>query len=109
MHGEMSTDTTATTASVWRFKPYLRLWWARVAAAAGVQMLAVAIGWHMYEVTHNVYDLGMVGLMQFLPRVLLIFVVGTAVDRYDRRKILGASLALQGLVALILALGSSSY
>lgn len=95
--------------SVWKFKPYLRLWWARVAAAAGVQMLAVAVGWHMYEVTHNVFDLGMVGLMQFLPRVLLIFVVGTAVDRYDRRKILGLSLALQGLVAVILAIGASPY
>lgn len=95
--------------SVWKFKPYLRLWYSRVAAAAGVQMLAVAIGWHMYEVTHNVVDLGMVGLMQFLPRVVLIFVVGTAVDRYDRRKILGASLALQGLVAVILAIGVSPY
>jgi MFS family permease len=109
MRDLMSSATLETTASVWRFKPYLRLWWARVAAAAGVQMLAVAIGWHMYEVTHNVYDLGMVGLMQFLPRVALIFVVGTTVDRYDRRKILGASLALQGLVALILAFGSSPY
>lgn len=105
----MSVDTTETAASVWRFKPFLRLWYSRVAAAAGVQMLAVAIGWHMYEVTHNIYDLGMVGLMQFLPRVVLIFVVGTAVDRYDRRKILGLSLALQGLVAVILAIGASPY
>lgn len=105
----MSADTSPDVTSVWRFKPFLRLWFARVAAASGVQMLAVAIGWHMYEVTRNIYDLGMVGLMQFLPRVVLIFVVGTAVDRYDRRKILGASLGLQGLVALILAVGASPH
>lgn len=105
----MSETLVETPESVWKFKPYMRLWYARVAAAAGVQMLAVAIGWHMYEVTHNVYDLGMVGLMQFLPRVVLLFFVGTAVDRYDRRKILAASLALQGVVALVLAVGVSPY
>ena len=105
----MSEPLVETPESVWKFKPYMRLWYSRVAAAAGVQMLAVALGWHMYEVTHNVYDLGMVGLMQFLPRVVLLFFVGTAVDRYDRRKILAASLALQGVVALVLTVGVSPY
>jgi len=103
----MDTPFEKPPESVWQFRPYMRLWYARVAAAAGVQMLAVAIGWHMYEVTHNLYDLGMVGLMQFLPRVLLLFFVGTAVDRYDRRRILGLSLSLQGCVAVILAIGAS--
>lgn len=113
----METPFDKPPESVWKFRPFMRLWYSRIAAAAGMQMLAVAIGWHVYEVvmrtTHDQAEafraLGLVGLMQFFPRVALVFVVGTVVDRFDRRVVLGLSLLLQGVVAGILAVGSSKY
>jgi MFS family permease len=54
----------------------------------GRQMLAVAIGWDIYEKTHSALALGLVGLAQLLPVILLTLPVGHLVDNHDRRKIL---------------------
>jgi MFS family permease len=51
-------------------------------------MQSVAVGWHIYEITHRALDLGYVGLAQFLPGILLFLVSGHVVDRFDRRGIL---------------------
>ena len=53
-----------------------------------MEMQSVAIGWQVYEITKNPLDLGLVGLAQFLPGVLLFLVSGHVADRYDRRKLL---------------------
>ena len=50
-------------------------------------MLSVAIGWQMYELTQDAFSLGMVGLAQFIPMLLLTLFVGQIADRYDRRRI----------------------
>ena len=60
---------------------------ARVATTTAYQMLWVAIGWQIYDMTGNALDLGLVGLMQFQPVVAMSVVVGQTVDRYDRRVI----------------------
>ncbi|SDI05721.1 MFS transporter [Pseudomonas panipatensis] len=100
----MSADAT----SLLRHRPFLAFWLARVCTASGFQMLTVAIGWHMYELTHNVLDLGLVGLVEFIPRVLFMLHTGHVADRYDRRKVAAICQAGQGLVALALVLGAST-
>ncbi len=86
---------------------YLRLLGARVTGGAANQMLMVALGWQMYDLTSSAWDLGLVGLAQFLPALLLTLPAGHLVDQHDRRLLLAASLALQGLVAASLALSSA--
>lgn len=84
----------------------MRLWWSRLAATMASQMLMVALGWQMYELTGSAWDLGLVGLAQFAPALPLTLVAGPLIDRHDRRLILAACLALQAGVALVLAWGS---
>ncbi|QXH36455.1 MFS transporter [Pseudomonas muyukensis] len=89
-------------------RPFVAFWMARVFTASGFQMLTVAIGWHLYQLTGNVLDLGLVGLVEFTPRVLFMLHTGHVADRYDRRKVAALCQTLQALIALALALGSVS-
>ena len=70
------------------------------------QMLLLALGWQMYDLTERPLDLGLVGLFQFLPSFLLTIPAGQLVDAIDRRFVLAMSLALQSIVAIVLAWGS---
>ena len=92
--------------SLLRHRAFMRFWFARLAGTAANQMLMVAIGWQMYELTASAWDLGLVGLMQFLPSLALVLVAGHALDRYHRARILAACMALQAIVALLLMLGA---
>ncbi len=85
---------------------------ARFLIVAAVEMQAVAVGWQVYDITHRALDLGLVGLAQFLPGILLFLVSGHTSDRFDRRKVLGfcyAGYALcSGLLLLIAVRGAYS-
>jgi len=61
---------------------------ARFCMVAGMEMQSVAVGWQVYEITKRPLDLGLVGLAQFAPGVLLFLVSGHAADRLDRRRLL---------------------
>ena len=61
---------------------------ARFFIVAAIEMQSVAVGWQVYEITHRALDLGLVGLAQFLPGLLLFLASGHAADRFDRRKLL---------------------
>src|SRR5579872_4425230 len=61
---------------------------ARFFIVTGLEMQSVAVGWQIYEITKRPLDLGLVGLAQFLPGVLLFLVSGHAADRLDRRRLL---------------------
>jgi MFS family permease len=86
---------------------YLRLLGTRVTGGGANQMLMVALGWQMYDLTGSAWELGLVGLAQFLPALLLTLPAGHLVDRHDRRLLLAASLVLQCGVALGLAWSSA--
>ena len=86
------------------FRNYL---WARLLGTAAQQMMLVALGWQMYDLTASAWDLGLVGLMQFVPALFLTIPAGQLVDRVDRRRVLAASLLLQAMIALVLAWGSA--
>ena len=72
------------------------------------QIGAVAIGWQIYELTGSAFDLGMVGLVQFLPTALFLFVVGNAADRYERKRVMQLCQLAEALTALLLAWGAYS-
>lgn len=80
---------------------------SRVATTMANQMMMVIVGWQMYDLTHSAYDLGLIGLMQFLPSLALVLVVGHLADRFDRRYILAWCLTGQLLVAAALIAGNA--
>jgi MFS family permease len=65
----------------------------RFCIVLATEMQSVAVGWQVYEITKRPLDLGLVGLAQFLPGVLLFLVSGHVADRYDRRKLVVACYA----------------
>ncbi len=80
----------------------MRLWIARVFGTLGSQILMLAVGWQMYDLTASAWDLGLVGLLQFLPALLLSLVAGHVADRVHRGRIVATCVALQALVAVTL-------
>ncbi len=78
----------------------------RGAATVALQMAGVAVGWHIYAMTGSAFDLGLVGLVQFLPSVLLVLFVGHAADRYNRLLIVGAAQAAMALILVLIAVGT---
>jgi MFS family permease len=86
----------------------MHLWLARLAGTAGSQMLMLALGWQMYDLTGSAWDLGLVGLLQFLPAIPLALPAGQAIDRLHRARLLAACLACQVLVGATLWLGSAA-
>jgi len=97
------------TAALFKHRAFMRLWFARLAGTAANQMLLVAIGWQMYDLTHSAWDLGLVGLFQFLPALLLVLVAGQVVDRFHRARIAALCMAAQALIALALVWGSATH
>src|SRR6185436_20707045 len=80
--------------------------WTRMLATAANQVLLVALGWQMYDLTASAWDLGLVGLLQFASTFTLTLPSGHLADRVDRRKMLAAAIILQAIVAALLAWGS---
>jgi MFS family permease len=75
---------------------------ARLLATLAAQMQTVAVGWQIYAITRDPLDLGLIGLSQFLPFVVLILPAGQVADHYDRRRILTACYAVEALCAVLL-------
>ncbi|MES2624388.1 MAG: MFS transporter [Pseudomonadota bacterium] len=89
-------DSSSTSRfSAFSHKPFAYYWAARFCATFAVQIVSVAIAWQVYDLTRDPKDLGIIGLVQFLPLLLLVFVTGTVADRYGRRKVMSLSLTLQ--------------
>jgi MFS family permease len=82
------------------YRSFLLFFLSRFATTTASQMVMVVIGWQMYDLTHSAFNLGLVGLCQFLPAVALTLVVGQVVDRYDRRQVLAWCLAGQLMIVL---------
>jgi MFS family permease len=94
--------------SILRLRPFVLYWNARVFAAIAAQMAGVAVAWQMYALTGNAFDLGLVGLVQFLPATVLILIAGQIADRYDRRMILQICQIVEGCAAMALAYATFS-
>ncbi len=92
-----------------RHGSFARFWIARIAAVAGLQMLLLAIGWHMYELTGKAWDLGLVGLFQFAPALLTTLAAGHVADRLHRARLVALCQAAQACVAAALAVATSRH
>jgi MFS family permease len=89
-----------------RQRSFVLFWAARTSTSGAYQMQAVAVGWQLYDLTHDPLDLGLVGLMQFFPVVLFALVIGQAADHFDRRVIVGACQVIKAICAALFTLGT---
>lgn len=85
-----------------RNRDFLLFVGARLTNIFGIQILEVAVGWHLYQMTSNPLDLGLVGLSQFAPVLLLFLVAGLAADHFDRRAIIVVCNVVHGAAAVTL-------
>ena len=95
-------DRPPSAAGLMQQRPFVLFWLARLASTMGYQMLALTIGWQVYEITNSAFDLGLVGLIQFVPAVILTLLIGHAADRYDRRLIVRAAHSVYALAAVMI-------
>ncbi|MGO4700925.1 MFS transporter [Dyella sp. 2RAB6] len=79
--------STSPAASLRQHPAFVQFWFARIASGFGFQMLSVAVGWQIYEITGRALDLGLIGLVQFIPSVLLALPAGHVADQFERRRI----------------------
>jgi MFS family permease len=103
----MSSDTMpASAGALLRQRSFVCFLLSRSLSRFSSQIAAVAIGWQVYDLTASAFVLGMVGLVQFLPTALLVFVAGHAADRYERKRVVQLCQLAQALTALFLAWGA---
>ena len=87
------------SANALTYRPYVFYLAALGCVNFAVQIMSVAVGWQVYDLTHDPYYLGIVGLAQFLPALALVLVTGLVADRFNRRVILGLCLAAEVVAA----------
>jgi MFS family permease len=100
-------NTSPPDRALLRHINYRNYFIARLATNFGNQIQVVALGWQVYALTHSAYDLGLVGLFQFLPAVLLVLPAGHVADRIDRRRV--SQLGVTFKLAAVLLLAWLSY
>ena len=83
-------------------RSFVRFMGARFLVITANQMLMVAVAWHMYDLTGSAWDLGLVGLFQFVPALLLTLPAGHVADRVHRGRLFAACVAIQATVSAVL-------
>ena len=88
---------------------FLKLLIFRVLMVLAYQMMAVAVGWHIYEITHDTLALGLIGLAEAIPYFACALFAGHAVDHFCSRRFFGAlsalTLAVNAFTLTMLAMG----
>jgi MFS family permease len=97
-------QSRAERYAAFRHRAYLRFWTARLLTTFATQVVSVAVGWQMYDLTRDPFDLGLVGIVQFLPSLMLFLVTGIVADRFGRRIIMGLAGLLEAACAAALLL-----
>ena len=95
---------TDQATTVYRDRDFYAFVSARFLATAAMQVQSVAIGWQIYAITHSTLALGLVGLCQFAPMFLLTLPAGEISDRFDQRRVLSTTQAMQGLCGALFLL-----
>ncbi len=85
---------------LFRHDGFRHYWLARFLGSFSAQIMGVSVGWQIYDITRDPFDLGMVGLTLFLPAFVLVLVTGAVADRFNRVLIMTICLAGEGLCAL---------
>ena len=89
---------------VLRNRNYSLLFWGQLISSAGTQMQVVAVAWQVYLLTHSAVALGLIGLVQAIPRLIFSLVGGVFADVFDRRKMLIVIEIVLALTSAVLAL-----
>ena len=87
-------------------RPFVLYFTGRGFSRFAAQMGTVALGWQVYGLTGSAFYLGLLGLVQFLPVLILVFIAGHIADRYDRRRVVQVCQTLDGMAAAVLAWGT---
>ncbi|WP_333680994.1 MFS transporter [Dyella sp.] len=98
-----SSSAPGSADSLLNHRAYLAFWCARTASSFGFQMLSVAVGWQIYAITGRAFDLGLIGLVQFFPSVLLALPAGHLADQFDRRRIVLMGQIVEWIAIVLLA------
>jgi MFS family permease len=96
-------STPGSAESLFQHRAYIAFWCARTASSFGFQMLSVAVGWQIYAMTGRAFDLGLIGLVQFFPSVLLALPAGHLADQFDRRRIVLLGQIVEWIAIVLLA------
>lgn len=92
-----SGGAVAVSTNAFHYRGFAFYWFSRLFNVFSIQIVAVAVGWQLYEETRDPFLLGLVGLVQFAPALVLVLVTGVAADRFSRRRIMGVCIALEAL------------
>src|ERR1700743_3004733 len=101
-----ASDPSAPSETLFGDRSFLFCLGARSFSEYSYQIATVAIGWQIYELTGSAFQLGMVGLLQFIPPALRVVPAGHVADRYDRRRIAQICQVAEGLINAGLAWGT---
>jgi MFS family permease len=99
----MSSISPAGAGALLRQSAFIFFLLSRSLSRFSSQIAGVAIGWQVYELTGSAFDLGMVGLIQFMPTALLLFVAGHAADRFQRKHVVALCQLAEAATAVFLA------
>lgn len=88
--------------AAFRHRSFLLFWVSRFLNSFAVQIISVAVAWQVYDMTRDPFDLGLVGILQFLPSLILVLVTGAVADRYGRRLIMAVCVCFEALCAIAL-------
>jgi MFS family permease len=102
----MSSIAPVSAGTLLRQPSFLFFLLSRSLTRFSSQIGAVAIGWQIYDLTGSAFDLGMVGLVQFLPTALLVFVAGHTADKFERKRVVQLCQLAEAATALFLCWGS---
>ena len=89
--------------SLLQHRAFVAFWFARIASGFGFQMLSVAVGWQIYAITGRALDLGLIGLVQFVPSLLLALPAGHVADQFERRRIVLLGQIVEWIAIALLA------
>src|SRR3984893_3205933 len=81
-------NPSATGRVAFQYPSFVLFQTARFCIVLATEMQSVAVGWQVYEITKRQLDLGLVGLAQFLPGIVLFLISGHVADRYNRRRLI---------------------
>lgn len=99
----MTLPTTPVADSLLQHRAFVAFWLARICSSFGFQMLSVAVGWQIYAITGRAFDLGLIGLVQFVPSLLLALPAGHVADQFERRRIVLMGQVVEWLAIAALA------
>ncbi len=102
----VETETPETTPAeavgryaAFAYRSYLFYWLSRFSTTFATLIISVAVGWQIYDISREPFYLGLVGLCQFLPALLLVLVTGTVADRFGRRRIMAVTILVEAFCA----------